>query len=287
MKYPLLAVDLDGTLFTDEKEVEMETITAVHEYQEQGGHVVICSGRSPRSTKWVARTIGLKQEPIIAYNGAILLDGNGEFQEAWQFKQETLLAVWELCEAAGLYAQFYEGDTLLAPAMNKWNQRWAENNIPLLTKCGGDRKICEKLRKMSEVHIVDNFYQYIKGNKPEITKIAVFADDDKLADYASLFSAVKEELEISSSFDFSNLEITPIGISKGATLKRLTEQLGISIKQAAAIGDNHNDVHMLKAAGLGIAMGNAPEKVKEAADIVTASNNHAGVAQAIRRYLVS
>ncbi|XJZ27049.1 HAD family hydrolase [Bacillota bacterium Lsc_1132] len=77
MKYPLLAVDLDGTLFTDEKEIELETIEALQEYRDRGGKVVISSGRSPLSTKWVAETIGIEGEPIIAYNGAIIINEHG------------------------------------------------------------------------------------------------------------------------------------------------------------------------------------------------------------------
>jgi hydroxymethylpyrimidine pyrophosphatase-like HAD family hydrolase len=95
-----------------------------------------------------------------------------------------------------------------------------------------------------------------------------------------------ENMEISSSFNFLNLEISPSGITKAATLVKLTEQLGIPITQTAAIGDNYNDALMLSTAGLGIAMGNAPEQVKALADHVTGKNSEAGVAEAIRHYLL-
>ena len=140
MKYPLLATDLDGTLLTSQKEIAAETIQAIHEYRRNGGKVIICSGRSPLSAKWIARTIGLKDEPIIAYNGAILLDENGEVREQSVFQHESLLHFWELCEAEGIYAHFYEGDTLLVPEVNKWNQNWIENNIPTFEKSGGELK---------------------------------------------------------------------------------------------------------------------------------------------------
>ncbi|WP_223594002.1 Cof-type HAD-IIB family hydrolase [Neobacillus bataviensis] len=282
MKYPLLAADLDGTLLNDQKEIATETIEAIQEYRQRGGRVVICSGRTPLSTKWIASTIGLKGEPIIAYNGAILMDENGEISAQSVFSIESLINFWELCEAEGIYAHFYEGDTLLVPQVNKWNERWIENNIPTLENSGGSRQNCEQFRNQCQVKVIGNIYQYLKEHTPGITKIAVFDDQNKLHD----FSKQIVDMEISSSFDFLNLEITPIGVTKASALIKLAEKLGIPISQTAAIGDNYNDSLMLKAAGLGIAMGNAPEKVKQLADEVTGGNNEAGVAQAIRRYLL-
>lgn len=286
LKYPLLAVDLDGTLFTDEKEIQAETIEAILEYREKGGKVVISSGRSPMSTKWVAETIGIACAPIIAYNGEVILDQHGEIHEQSVFQHDTLLTFWELCEAAGHYAQFYEGDTLLVPAVNEWNQNWIENNIPLLEKSGGKRETCEGLRKKCEVKVIDHFYQYIKEKQPAITKIAVFDKGEKLQDFSIRFAGLESALEISSSFGFRNLEITPSGISKASALIKVTQLLGIPISQTAAIGDNFNDSLMLETAGFGIVMGNAPEEVKQTANAVTDTNNEAGVAKAIRKYLL-
>lgn len=286
MKYSLLATDLDGTLLNEHKEIDAETIAAIHEYRRRGGKVVICSGRSPLSTKWIANTIGLKGDPIIAYNGAILLDEKGEIQEQAVFQPNPLHHFWELCEEEGIYAHFYEGDTLLVPMVNKWNENWIENNIPTLEKTGGRFEDCEGFRNKCQIKVIDHFYQYMKENQPKITKIAVFDDGERLADFSKRIAEQVEDMEISSSFNFLNLEISPSGVTKAATLAKLTDNLGIPISQTAAIGDNYNDALMLSMAGLGIAMGNAPEKVKQVANQVTGNNNEAGVAQAIRRYLL-
>ena len=286
MEYPLLATDLDGTLLNSQKEIDIETVQAIDEYRKRGGRVVICSGRSPLSTKWIARTIGLKGEPIIAYNGAILLDENGEVSEQSVFQHEPLVNFWEICEAEGIYAHFYEGDTLLVPNINKWNENWIENNIPALEKSGAKLDHCVSVRQKCQVKVIDNFYGYFKEHQPKITKIAVFDDGDKLNDFTMRISEQIEDMEISSSFDFVNLEITPGGVTKASALMKLTEQLEIPIAKTAAIGDNFNDSLMLSVAGLGIAMGNAPDKVKQLANQVTGNNNEAGVAQAIRRYLL-
>ncbi|MEH7081230.1 Cof-type HAD-IIB family hydrolase [Neobacillus drentensis] len=286
MKYRLLATDLDGTLLNDQKEIDMETIEAIHEYRKRGGKVVICSGRSPLSTQWIARTLGLSGEPIIAYNGAILLDKNGGIREQSVFPYEPLMSFWELCETEGIYAHFYEGDTLLVPKVNKWNEHWIENNIPTLEKSGGERHQYKSVREKCQVKVVDDFYRYLKEQEPSITKIAVFDDGNKLPEFTRKLKEQAVDMEISSSFNFINLEITPSGVTKASALIKLTKQLGIPLSQTAAIGDNFNDALMLSAVGLGIAMGNAPEKVRQLADQVTGNNNEAGVAKAIRRYLL-
>jgi Cof subfamily protein (haloacid dehalogenase superfamily) len=287
LNYQLLATDLDGTLLNDQNEIEPETIAAIQEYRRQGGRVVICSGRSPLSTKWIAKTIGLEGEPIIAYNGAIHLDELGEVSEQSIFQHESLLAFWALCEEEGIYAHYYEGDRLLVPNVNKWNENWIENNIPRLERSGGLLNTCVSFRKQCSVEIIGDFYRHLKDNRPEITKIAVFDDAGSLYDLSNRIVDQVMAVEISSSFNYLNLEISPGGVTKASALVKLTERLGIPISQTAAIGDNYNDSLMLSVAGLGIAMGNAPDAVKQLADQVTGTNNEAGVARAINRYLLS
>ena len=83
------------------------------------------------------------------------------------------------------------------------------------------------------------------------------------------------------------LEIVPIGVNKAKALAKLAITLGVELSQVAALGDGLNDVEMLREAGLGIAMGNAPEAVKSAADWITGTNDEDGVAQAVRRLVTN
>lgn len=286
MKYDLLAIDMDGTLLNRKNEIDIENINAIHEYRRKGGRVVISSGRSPLSTRWIAETIGLSGEPIIAYNGAVLLDEKGQVERQDNFQYESLLHFWEICEADGIYAHFYEGDTLLVPGINKYNERWIEKNIPLLEKSGGTLTDCEHFRGRCRVKIVEDFYLYFKKNQPQIMKIAVFDDGGGLADFSKKLGQEIDDLEISSSLNYLNLEISPSGVSKASALLNLLDKLRIPVTKTAAVGDNFNDILMLSMAGLGIAMGNAPSEVKAVADKVTGSNDEAGVAAAILQYLI-
>ncbi|WP_180953680.1 Cof-type HAD-IIB family hydrolase [Bacillus sp. T33-2] len=285
MEYSLLAVDLDGTLFNNDREIDQETIDAIHTYRNRGGKVVICSGRSPLSTKWISETIGL-HEPIIAYNGAVLIDEDGQTIEQARFSQQAILTFLDICQSNGIYTHLYEGDILLVPERNKWNLRWIEKNIPALERSGGKAEICAKYRNQCSVKHVEDLRGYIEETNPDITKMAVFQEEGSLHSFSALLKKQATDLEISSSFDFVNLEISPAGITKGAALIKLVEHLGLHMSQVAAIGDNYNDLVMIETAGLGIAMGNAPEKVKHAADAVTETNSNGGVAKAIENYLL-
>jgi Cof subfamily protein (haloacid dehalogenase superfamily) len=287
MKYSLLAADLDGTLFNDKKEIDVETINSIHEFREKGGRVVICSGRSPLSASWIAETIGLAGEPIVAFNGAIILDENRQMIHQAAFKHETILSFLEICEAEGIYTHLYEGDNLLIPIENKWNHNWIENNIPALETTGGKPEKCEGYRQKCNVKHIGNFYHYLKTRLPVITKMAVFHEEGRLYNFSKRINKEVGDLEISSSLNYLNLEISPSGVTKASALQKVCNYLDIPLSTTAAIGDNYNDSRMLQISGLGIAMGNAPEEVKSAANVVTARNNQLGVAAAIQQYLLS
>ncbi|WP_069201790.1 Cof-type HAD-IIB family hydrolase [Bacillus niameyensis] len=95
----------------------------------------------------------------------------------------------------------------------------------------------------------------------------------------------RESIEITRS-DPSNIEISLKGITKETGVRRVCQLLGITIDQVMAIGDNLNDLHLIRAAGLGVAMGNADEELKKIADVITETNEEDGVAKAIERYLL-
>jgi 5-amino-6-(5-phospho-D-ribitylamino)uracil phosphatase len=83
-----------------------------------------------------------------------------------------------------------------------------------------------------------------------------------------------------------NIELNPVGVSKASGLRKVCQLLGLSMDEVVAMGDSLNDAAMLKEAGLGIAMGNAQDEVKQLADAVTGTNEESGVAQAIRKYML-
>lgn len=94
-----------------------------------------------------------------------------------------------------------------------------------------------------------------------------------------------KELEITNSSP-TNIEVNALGINKAAALAKVTEKLGFTMENVMAMGDSLNDIAMIKEAGLGVAMGNAQDIVKETADYITDTNNEDGVAKAIRHWVL-
>ncbi|WP_176215091.1 HAD family hydrolase [Cytobacillus gottheilii] len=285
MKYRVLAIDMDGTLLDESREISRENINAIQEYRNLGGHVIVCSGRSPLSTRWLAEYIGLS-EPIIAYNGAVIQNYDGEIRSTLHFKQNDLKRLAAYCEENGLYLQLYEGDQLIVSERNNRNEHWIEHNILALEQSGASKERCDYYRSQCAVQHTESLSTYLDKNKPNISKAAIFAEREKTMKCAGDLHEERLGIHISSSLNYANLEISPENGTKEYALRKVVEELGFTLSEAAAIGDNYNDLGMLKAAGLGIAMGNAPEEVKEAANLSTQTNDEAGVAFAIQNYIL-
>ncbi|TMW73389.1 Cof-type HAD-IIB family hydrolase [Alteribacter natronophilus] len=119
-----------------------------------------------------------------------------------------------------------------------------------------------------------------KLDEYEWMKFGFDVEDDEVREKIRAVLSGKEGLEISNS-SLKNLEINAAGINKAAALKKVCNRLGITMDEVMAVGDSLNDLAMIKEAGIGVAMGNAQDFVKEHADFVTSSNLEHGVAQAI------
>nr|WP_263327544.1 Cof-type HAD-IIB family hydrolase [Neobacillus sp. Marseille-Q6967] len=116
-------------------------------------------------------------------------------------------------------------------------------------------------------------------------KFGFNVDDDAVREAIMKQLQEKGEFELTNSTP-TNIEVNPIGINKAKGLKLVCERLGIGMNNVMSVGDSLNDLAMIQEAGLGIAMGNAQEQVKKAADWVTATNNEDGVAIAIRKWVL-
>ncbi len=116
-------------------------------------------------------------------------------------------------------------------------------------------------------------------------KFGYWTDDDAIREVILKELVAKGEFEISNS-TLRNIEVNPAGINKARGLELVCSRLGINMKNVMAVGDSRNDLMMIKEAGMGVAMGNAQDVVKEAADWVTATNEEDGVALAIHKWVL-
>ncbi|MFD1037037.1 Cof-type HAD-IIB family hydrolase [Virgibacillus byunsanensis] len=109
-------------------------------------------------------------------------------------------------------------------------------------------------------------------------------DKDKLDQIVKEFSYY-DELELTNSLP-TNVEVNPIGVNKATALKKVCDEIGISMNNVMSVGDSLNDIKMIQQAGLGVAVGNAQEAIKKVADYVTDKNNDNGVAKAIEKFVL-
>ena len=278
--FDCVAVDIDGTLLNDTKEIPLANKQALADFSEAGGTVILISGRLPVSVHWHAELLGLNGY-YVAMNGAVIGKGH---KISWSrpFEPSATLEFLQACRSRSLYCHFYTYDTLLYDQETQWNQNWTERNAAHLE--GGRSLPPGSLPswRMPLARKVVDLADIILRENQAIYKTAVFSDSPLREVWEELGNITG--LTVTSSDLSSNLEVAPAGVTKGSSLLRLVKMLGISPQKVMAIGDNYNDISMLQAAGLGVAMGNAPKDVRRSAHQVTASNEEAGVAQAIWRW---
>jgi hypothetical protein len=261
----LVALDIDGTLLTSAKQISPATLAAVQDVARRDVHVVLASARSPYALRLLMAELGISGFAI-AYTGALLC----RLQPAPHTPTEVLAeqrmslssarAVFLAARERGLSVGWYVGDTAYIAA---WDA--ALRNEFAIT--GQQPIVAPDLPSTGEA---PHKLMCIAGAPRLVTELHLLANDLP-ADCAGQFSHT------------TYLEITHHGVNKGDALATLAQRLAIDLQETAAMGDHENDIGMLQVAGVGIAMGNGIPSAQAAADWVTATNDHDGVALAIER----
>ena len=266
----LVISDIDGTILNDQHQVDYQLKTQLPLLQEKGIPFVLASARSPLGMEPIAQQLGLIDNPLACYNGALVIKGNSQnydvLMEHGLDKKEVqylLELVQEKFPAVAI--NLYSGKDWFAEQIDKWVQEEADitGEIPTI------QDLAFVLQKQVSVH--------------KLLLIGEPADIQKLQDYLQNIAFPQTAFYLSKE---NYLEVTAKQVSKENALQEIAHFYHISLQQVMAIGDNFNDLPMLKLAGLGVAMGNAPKAVKEQVAAVTHTNNNHGVAQAIEQYVL-
>ena len=275
MKIKLIATDLDGTFVNDQKQLLDENVQACSECAEKGILIVPATGRT---------IVGIPEEirniPGVHYaitvNGASVVDlETGEVISSCLLSAETAIRIMELARDSEddiMYDAYVDGI-----GYTRW-EFW--DNLSHYVPDKGVHDLVRKTRKP----VSDNI-EYIRKNCETVDKINLFFVDEKARVRMREVLAKESDILVSSSLS-NNLEINAAGADKGRALLRLAETLGIRREETMAFGDGENDISMIRLAGIGVAMENAEESVKAAADYITVTNNEAGVAAALRKYVL-
>lgn len=267
----LVAVDLDGTLLNRDGLVTEANASALKKFDEQGGVIALATGRSIHSAKEVFAHLGI-QGYTLASNGAYVArieDGEiADVLKNYTIDSDTVKTALTLAMKAEVtvVASRATQDDRMSFAQDK-----NEKNSPYYAQFN---------LKESKV---EDLWKEIEENEIRYFKLA-FTDKDtrKLVK----LRAQLEKHEINSSYsDTYWLEVMADGINKGAALNFLAAHLDIEAKDILAIGDQENDLEMLKMSGTSVAMANAAPAVKKIVHKMTRSNDQSGVAFALKDYL--
>lgn len=274
MSIQLICIDMDGTLLMDDHHVSVEDQAAIKEAVNQGVHVAITTGRVYNCAKLYAKTIGL-ETPIIASNGAFIGGTNGETIYENPLAIEDVRDFLDITTSHGLLAYLTANFGIVSM------QELPETNIyKVLNKTLSPQ---EQIR-LEVLSSLDEIYGQYEG---EILKgVCLASNATQLNEVKDEIKAKCPHLEVVSSWK-NNFEVMKKGSSKGAAVAQLAAFFNLKPEEVMCIGDSENDLSMIEFAGIGVAMGNAMDIVKNAADYVTTSNTEAGVANAIKKFVLN
>lgn len=270
MKYKLLVLDVDGTLLNNVKEITKRTLSALLKIQQMGVRVVLASGRPSYGLMKVAKTLELGNYGgfILSYNGCQIINAqNGEILFERRINPEMLPYLEKKARKNG-FALFTYHDNLI------------------LTNDSENEHVLDEAGLNDLVVIEEEEFSTAIDFAP--CKCMLVSDDE--AALVALEEHWKKRLsgvlDVFRSEPYF-LEVVPCSVDKANTLGALLEHLGVKREEVMAIGDGTCDVAMLQLAGMGVAMGQAPDSVKVCADYITASNEEDGVAAAVEKMILS
>lgn len=267
----LIAMDMDGTLLVHDNVIPKENVAALRQAHEAGIHLALCSGRIPDDMGFFAKDMGLPMH-ILALNGTCLMDRPlGSILHSDTIPPQAARAILTRLHALPVAYSLFSGHEIVTSLPQVTDDELRIIIGKNVTRPGG-RTVIHRGSEGEEA-LAD------RG----INKLMVFTEGDG-APLQALKAGLERdmpEVEVSSSW-VNNIEINPAGCNKGTALRALADSLGIPMGRVMALGDNDNDVPMLRAAGYGVAMGNATPAAVAAADWLAPGNEAFGVAAAVR-----
>ncbi len=270
MEYRLLAVDMDDTALNREKKITPRTVEAIRRALAQRKNVVFATGRCLSELRDYLVDFPQMRYALLHSGGTVMELQTGRTLFSAALPPETVEAVEQLGRRFDATMVYYVGTELYL-----------------------DRAVFDRLDHFSCGQLAPLYRRCARWE--DVPGTAFRAAPDRTAKVNLFFHAHEEwrqavELlrargESVATGSPQNCEITPRGIDKGFGLRKLCEAVGVPISQTVAVGDSENDLAMLRAAGWSVAMGNAIDEVKAAADATVADCDHDGVAEAIARFL--
>lgn len=256
----MLCTDLDGTLLQSDHTVSRDNLDAISYFQREGGLFTFVTGRMPYFAEDVYETV-TPNAPVACCNGGVIYDFRTR-EYVWKMElskkaRELVMQVIRQVEGVGLQINTFE------------RVYFCQEN--------------SAMEWFRDITGMPNLVRDYDAVSEPIAKI-VFGDEDE--DHINAVMRILNSHPLAEQFDFIRseyrlYEILPKGVSKGKGLEKLAEHLNVDMRKTIAVGDYNNDVPMIRAAGVGIAVANAVDEAKASADHITVSNDEHAIARII------
>ena len=269
MQYRIIALDIDGTLANSQKQISQKNIDTLAEAVRQGAQIALVSGRPTYGIEPTARALGLDKMGgyILSFNGANIINcvtGDVLYQNV--LSPQDVAAICRQAVQLGVTAITYNTDALYTTS---------EQNIYVQKEAF--------LNKMPVVEVSD----LVQATTFQTPKCLLVDDPEKLVQVEGLMKEKFPNLSIYRSEPYF-LEIVPKGIDKAFSLQILLDHIGLNRENLLACGDGFNDLSMIQFASMGVAMQNAQEVVKQAANYVSPyTNDEDAVAHTIEKFVLN
>jgi Cof subfamily protein (haloacid dehalogenase superfamily) len=267
-----ICTDIDGTLLNKERQLSSVTIKAIRSLGDTFP-VILASSRMPSAMRHLQAELGIEQHPLIAYNGGFVLryfNGLPEILTSVDIPAGTVQHIISLSEGTSIHNSLYREDDWFAPAMDEWTAR--EERITKVKAC------------VTELADVIGRWQATGTGAHKVMCMGIESEIHELE--RKLRSDLDHVIHIYRSRP-TYLELAPKTISKATALELLINKLyDFPMENVMCCGDNYNDIEMIAAAGLGVAVDNAKQEVKAVATVITGRSIDDGVASAIKKYVL-
>lgn len=269
MKYKLIVSDFDNTLADHNRKVSEYTLNAIREYEKAGGRFMICTGRMFSSARAEALALGLKGD-CIAYNGALVGDiETGEVKYSAFIKKDVAINLIRHFEKIDdVCIQLYFDDKIYVQQDNPYTSAYVKecNGIPFYVT-GEPLSV------------------FIEKQDRDVTEVLVMASAERVLELYNEYRAKKSDDYTVISSEVHFLEFISPEANKGIAVRKMCEAEGIDSEEIVCVGDNYNDIFMVEYAGLGVAVSNAVDELKQKADYITDSNEDNGVAKLVEKII--
>ena len=260
LRYDLIALDVDGTLLTDDHELREEVKEVVREAEAAGAQIVLCTGRGPNSAFPVLEKLELGGT-LIGHNGAVTVTFEDErILHQYQVEPEEIIEFIRYCRSNNVHFDLNTAFEMMLEQMT--------NEVKVMYE---------------QFEVAPLLHNFDDGIPSGLLKLSAYGSKELIDAVYNDWSKWPSGLQAVRSGD-SFIDVLHSDATKGKALRQFGQSLGIERDRILAIGNYYNDLTMLEYAGLGVAMGNSPDAVKHAADVVAPSNNEGGVASALRQY---